>query len=411
MATGETKAKVRKRPKAIRLNLGCGEAKLPGYTNLDKRQAPDQEAYPLNVKPGSITEIRASHLLEHFSHKDTQAVLGDWHKALKPGGIIKIAVPDIDAIVDMYRGPCADQPIEGWLMGDQIGPDSTHKAIFNNAKLRMLLKSAGFVRVKHWRSRHQDSADSPISLNLQGTKPKKPAARQASMLPLNIAACMSMPRLSFTENYFSAFQALMPDKVPLRKFTGAFWGQCLTNCIEESLKEFPDLDAILTIDYDTIFSRDDVLELVRLLAENPEADAIASLQSHRTKPTPLMTMNDAKGRRVSAVTTDTFYPDLTAVATAHFGLTLIRVPKLLALPRPWFISKPNRDGQWHEGRTDEDIHFWRHWIKNGNTLYMANRVPVGHAELMVRWPGKDLMAIYQHPSDWCDSGKPTGVWT
>lgn len=417
MATGETKTKrVRKKkvpaevaPPRIRLNLGGAISPLEGYENWDK--ATGQEAFPLHAPDNTVDEIRASHLLEHFSHTQTQAVLQDWVRALKPGGVLKVAVPDLDAIIAEYHAD-PSQPIEGWLMGDHCTEGMAHGAIFTRDKLRMLLKAAGLVRIRGWYSSHDDCADLSISLNLQGIKPDPDTLpdRPASMLPVDIAACMSMPRLAFTDNYFCAYQALIPDKVPLRKHTGAFWGQCLTRSIEETLAEFPNLNAVLTLDYDTIFSRDDVIDLCRLMAEHPEADAIATLQASRTKQTCLMTMEDENGKRLDRVKGEAFAPDLTKIATAHFGLTLIRADNLRSLPKPWFIATADPTGRWEDGRIDDDIHFWRIWEKAGNTLFLANRIPVGHAELMIRWPRKDMKPMYQHPSEFWKDGKPAGVW-
>ncbi len=401
------KRKPRKRKPPIRLNLGGGINPIKGYENWDRSNG--HEAFPLGVEPGTVDEIRASHILEHFSHTQTLAVVQDWVKALKPGGKLRVAVPSFDAIVDMYLKD-SNEPIEGWLMGDHTSNDMSHGAIFNRAKLMMLMKSAGLVKVRGWASTHEDCADLPISLNLEGIKPKRRAGRPPSILPLNIAACMSMPRLSFTDNYFCAFQALTADKIPLRKHTGAYWGQCLTGCILQTLDEFPDLDAILTVDYDSIFERSDVLDLVDLMIEHPEADAIAALQVHRTRPTPLMTINGKDGLPLARIKGSAFTPDITKVATAHFGLTLIRVDKLKKLPKPWFTGTADPNGEWGEGRVDADIHFWRIWEKARNSLYLANRVPIGHAELMIRWPGRDMMATYQHSNEFWSDGKPKGIW-
>jgi hypothetical protein len=217
---------------------------------------------------------------------------------------------------------------------------------------------------------------------------------------------MSVPRLGFMDNFFCAYQ-LPTLGIELRKHSGAFWGQCLTRAIEESLKDEPEF--ILTVDYDTVFTKDDVRSLMLLMMQHPEIDALAPLQASRTKATPLMTIKQ-DGQNVSAVSWETFKPATTAISTAHFGLTLIRAERLRELPRPWFTGTPDDDGGWGEGRTDDDIHFWRQWESAGFSLHLANRVTVGHAELMIRWPGQDLQATYQHPADFWESGKPQEVW-
>jgi hypothetical protein len=101
---------------------------------------------------------------------------------------------------------------------------------------------------------------------------------------------------------------------------------------------------------------------------------------------------------------------LKQVPTAHFGLTLIRADKLRALPKPWFHSVPSPAGDWNDGHVDEDIEFWRKWGRAGNSLYLANRVAIGHAELMVRWPGEDLQVRFQSMTDFQTKGVPDEVW-
>jgi hypothetical protein len=179
--------------------------------------------------------------------------------------------------------------------------------------------------------------------------------------------------------------------------------------MEDALKDDAP-DAILTLDYDSIFTRRDASMLMQLMCCYPEADAIAAVQSGRGKELPLFTIRDERGGNVSETLLSDFDADLKAVSTAHIGLTLIRSEKLRSLPKPWFHDVPASDGSWNDGRIDADINFWRKWEAAGNSLYIANRVPIGHMELMVRWPGQDLRAIHQEVSEWRKTGKPEEAW-
>ena len=401
----------------IKLNLGSGGVDLPGYTNIDR--ATGGEAYPLkDYADNSVGEIRASHLLEHFSHTQTAVVLAEWVRALKPGGLLKIAVPNFTWIIEQYNSEKAgDYPLEGYLMGGHTDNSDCHGAIFNEQKLGQLLSAVGLTDIKPWAADAQDCSSLPVSLNLQGTKPEAALApcttiahpsERSSLLPMKVFAAMSTPRLGFMDNFFCAFQSLLPLGVQLRKTTGAFWGQCLERCMEEAVSE--GAGAILTIDYDTVFTRQDVETLVQLLHAHPEADAISTVQASRTRGKPMMTVHGADGQNVEKVEADFFAPDLTQVHTAHFGLTIVRVSSLVDMPHPWFWSTPGPDGTWSDDRVDDDIYFWRQWEKAGKTLYMANRVPIGHAEMMLIWPDKDFGVCYQHPSKFYDEGKPKEVW-
>jgi len=395
----EKRPKRARKPKGpVRLNLGGGNMELPGYANIDRLHG--QEAYPLNGVP-MADEIRASHLLEHFSHKDTVAVLTDWVEHLQPGGVLKVAVPDFDRIAALHLHG-TDGPTEGFIVGGQVDGNDFHKAIFTEPKLRKMLREVGLRDVRRWESDADDCSAYPISLNLQGTKPAEGAKRS-----LVVAAVMSIPRLMFADNFFCATKALRKYDIPIFKTTGAFWGQSLERGILKMLEEIPDCEAVLTIDYDTVFREEDVVELSRLMCEHPEVDALAPLQSDRSRAQVLLSMPEGEPGL------DALDGDLAKTATAHFGFTLLRVSSLLDVPHPWFKGEPNEDGLWEEGRTDADVWFWKKWGEAGKTLYVANRVVVGHAELMIRWPGKDLRPIYQHPNEFWDKGAqpPAGVWT
>lgn len=380
----------------VKLDLGAGEISPEGFIPLGRDQG--SEIFPLPYADNSVDVIRASHVLEHFPHPQISDVLKDWVRALKPGGILKIAVPDFEIIAKRYLdGKAMDVPSEWLVMGAQSDDDDFHKSLFDREHLRQRLAAAGLVLLRPWNSEIADCAGYEISLNIQGTKP--------AMSEIKVSAAMSVPRLGFTDNMNCAFESLVPLGIKLRRQGGAFWGQALTKCLEVILEEDKP-DAILTLDYDSVFTKANVAHLMQLLMVHPEADAIVALQSSRHLPTALFTVKDENGKNISRIALDEFETDLKKIDTAHFGLTLIRANKLRDLPRPWFHSIPDSDGRWSDDKIDEDINFWIKWREIGNTLFLANRVPCGHAELMVRWPGKDLQAIFQPMTEFNKTRRP-----
>jgi hypothetical protein len=94
---------------------------------------------------------------------------------------------------------------------------------------------------------------------------------------------------------FCSFEALPPLGVKLRRYMGAFWTQCIERVCEEALEDDKP-DAILTLDYDSIFSKRDASMLMQLMCCYPEADAIAALQSGRGKELPLFTIRGDDGK-------------------------------------------------------------------------------------------------------------------
>lgn len=380
----------------IRLNLGAGDKPVPGYDNtFDVKNG--KRAYPLEVPEGTCDEVRASHLLEHFSHRKTADILADWVKALKPGGLLRVSVPDFEEVV---RGYAAEQPwpIQGLISGGHADNFDVHLAQFDYWTLSEAMRAAGLVGIHQWKGEHDCSA-MPISLNLAGWKRPERFPR--------ISAVMSMPRLAFTDNYFAVMESLGPLQVRVRRTVGAFWGQCLTRGIEQALEEDRP-DYILTIDYDTVFNRGHVEDLVAF-AEHYMLDAVCPIQMSRSTGFPMFVPKDAPEGRVH-IDRDELSRDLTVLDTGHFGLTLIRAERLRDMPRPWFLGTPDPDGSWHKGRVDDDIYFWHNWKRAGRELHMANRVVIGHAELMIIWPDRNMTPLYQHPSKWASDGVPSKVW-
>ena len=203
-------------------------------------------------------------------------------------------------------------------------------------------------------------------------------------------------------------QALVPLGISLSKHTGAFWDQCLTKSIEEALAA--GADWIMTVDYDSVFTRNHVEQMIGLAQRHPEADAIVPIQAGRMTNLPLMTIKGADGKNRGQIETSEFDGELLRISTGHFGATLIKGSSIRKLPKPWFLGVPDGNCEWNSDKIDADIWFWRQWERAGFSTYLANRVPIGHLELMIRWPGRDFSAIHQHSNDFWKDGPPEGIW-
>lgn len=388
----------------VKLNLGSGARALDGYINIDAGNTGGVDVtsvYPLFYDDGSVDEIRASHVLEHFAHATIGAVVADWVRALKPGGTLKIAVPDFGVIAQAYAGGAAVN-VQGYVMGGQVDALDYHKTLFDEHALRGALQAAGLISIRRWKSEMEDCAALPVSLNLAATKPP-------AVWP-KVAAVISMPRLGFNDFWACAYQELAALNIPLAKVTGAYWDRDLSLGIERELKsEAPEW--ILTCDYDTVFTRHQVRDLLSVAARYPHADAIAPLQTARHHGSPMFTARTADGALVREMDRDLLAGgEVMKAETAHFGLTLLRAEKLRALRKPWFDRKFDSSGGFGDDGCDPDIQFWRHWKAAGNTLYVALRVPVGHCELMVRWPDQNLETAFQRPSEFWEGGPPDNLW-
>jgi hypothetical protein len=187
----------------------------------------------------------------------------------------------------------------------------------------------------------------------------------------------------------------------VRTVSGCFWNQHLCEAIEEEIAN-PATRYILTFDYDSVFSADDIADEYRILETHPHIDAIVPLQSHRGDDMPLFTIRGVKEVAPG------YLDQLTIpITTGHFGLTLLRADKLRQMPRPWMMATPNKDGRWGEGHTDADISFWYGWEKAGFNVHLACHIAIGHIEDVILWPSKEnLTPTIQRVTDYLRSGKP-----
>jgi SAM-dependent methyltransferase len=383
----------------VRLNIGAGDVPIDGFTSVDRKNG--QEAYPLGYADDSVDEIRASHILEHFGHSEVALVLQDWIRALKPGGRIRLSVPDFAVIAERYHRRLApSKEIFGYVFGGQVDEDDFHRSGYNETSLRSLMQWAGLERIDRWCSNVDDCAQLPISLNLEGYKRPK---REPVDLP-KIVALMSTAKLAFTENMFCAVRTFQPRRVEIIKATGVYWGQCLERIMAMAIRN--DAEWVVTLDYDTVFMPEHFDELCYLMATHPEADAIAPLQMKRDSNDALLWVTSQNGEHCKTLRVGDFEEPITPIDTAHFGLTLIRVEALKKMPHPWFHAQPNADGEWEDKRIDEDIYFWQQWKKRGNTLYLASHVPIGHLQQVATWPSHEFRPIHQFTGDFYDHGAP-----
>ena len=89
------------------LNLGCGTKYHKDWINIDfVSNNKDILSYDLlkgiPYKDNTFDVVYHSHLIEHLSKIEGVSFIKECYRVLKPGGIIRIATPNLEAIVKNY---------------------------------------------------------------------------------------------------------------------------------------------------------------------------------------------------------------------------------------------------------------------------------------------------------------------
>ena len=139
----------------VHLHLGCGTRKLPGWTGVDSREdaGADVVADVRNLglwESGEVETIYASHVLEHVPRPDLLQTLREWRRVLRPGGLLRISVPDFGALAALYQEGVSFWRIVGPVYGRQDYEWNTHYIGFDYEYLAWLLGEAGFYDIRHW---------------------------------------------------------------------------------------------------------------------------------------------------------------------------------------------------------------------------------------------------------------------
>lgn len=166
--------------KKVCLNLGCGKTRLFGWINADIRKG---EVYinakkRLPFRDASVSFINSEEMLEYFTWNDAVKFFKEAFRVLKKDGVMRISTPDLDYIVDLYRGVCEVITIPQYTTrtrylyrncSAEVIPDSIflfetlrghgHSGIYNQKALETLRQIAGFshaARCDYRKSKYQE---------------------------------------------------------------------------------------------------------------------------------------------------------------------------------------------------------------------------------------------------------------
>lgn len=115
------------------LNIGCGRRYHRDWVNLDL-ESNDSSVIRHDVNKGIPFEqgrfdaVYHSHILEHLDPADGQKLIQECYRVLKPGGVLRIVVPDLECIARLYL----EMHQEAW------SGDETSQINYNWMKLELL---------------------------------------------------------------------------------------------------------------------------------------------------------------------------------------------------------------------------------------------------------------------------------
>lgn len=155
----------------VKLNVGCHTVQFHhGWTNVDLgdlgtwsrqhgyRYVRHDVTRGLWLDDGTVDLIYVSHFLEHFTYEQGAAILAEFRRVLKPGGVCRIIVPDAGVLMrkcaagtlddfDEVSPPAAARATQaGKLWELLVGGD--HRAIYDHETLGAAMVGAGFSHVE-----------------------------------------------------------------------------------------------------------------------------------------------------------------------------------------------------------------------------------------------------------------------
>jgi predicted SAM-dependent methyltransferase len=153
----------------MKINMGCGWRNFGeewlhidggDYDHLDYKDITDLSYLGDN----SVDLIYASHVIEYFNRSEVESLLKEWRRVLKSDGILRLAVPNFQAICKLYNeGEFKLNSFLGPLYGQMSMGDETiyHKTVYDFDSLKETLLSCGFSKISRydWRDTEHSSFD------------------------------------------------------------------------------------------------------------------------------------------------------------------------------------------------------------------------------------------------------------
>jgi SAM-dependent methyltransferase len=103
-----------------RLNWGCGPITPYGWVNSDIQRWPGVDLVGdirsgLPIEENAFDYIVSIHALPEIPYADLDRTLLELRRVLKPGGVLRLGLPDLDKAIEAYRA----EDVDYFLIGDE----------------------------------------------------------------------------------------------------------------------------------------------------------------------------------------------------------------------------------------------------------------------------------------------------
>lgn len=236
----------------MRLNLGCGGDRKAGFLNVDIAGGDlvcdlRHGIFPYVAKENSVDYIYTSHFLEHIFDSEATKIIKDSAIVLKPGGTLRICVPDFRKLADAYLKKDSSffsmLPVgnSDFLLSyleycayQYSGTNNDHKALYDFDKLKKMLIDAGFVNI------HECEFDPKIDVDTEDRRRYSVyvEAQKRAYYP----TFMGGKNVLFALTVYDRLPELRLQETLIRNEFGKTVGiHVFCNCPEESVSLYKDL--------------------------------------------------------------------------------------------------------------------------------------------------------------------------
>jgi predicted SAM-dependent methyltransferase len=153
-----------------KLQIGAQSNSIHGWLNVDILPKDHAVAYmdateKFPISDNAFDYVFSEHMIEHISIDDGEFMMKECYRILKPGGKIRIATPDLEAVVKVFTTPDVPEhkayikfyidrfwngkyPYDPVYAVNKMFYDFGHRFIHSEHSLTALFKSAGFKNIR-----------------------------------------------------------------------------------------------------------------------------------------------------------------------------------------------------------------------------------------------------------------------